>query len=132
MAEEREKMDRQIPVGRHNSLNELRTLRYSERVFILLHGKAKPVAIVVKENSYDGKSAQCGTFSTSEHILELRIRSYELRVVLFLNYELRVTNYELRITSYSIYELRITSYELRVFLFMNYGFGIVNYEILNS
>ena len=95
MAEEREQMDRQIPVGRHNSLNELRTLRYSERVLVLLHGKAKPMAIVVKENPYDGESTQCGTFCTSEHGVELRIRSYELRVILFMNYELGVTSYEL-------------------------------------
>ena len=101
-------MDRQIPVGRHNSLNELRTLRYSERVLVLLHSKAKPMAIVVKENPYDGESTQCGTFCTSEHIFELRIRSY-----FFMNYELRVTNYEL-------FYLRITSYELRVILFRNY------------
>ena len=85
MAEEREQMDGQIPVGRHYSLNELRTLRYCERVFILLHGKAKPMAIVVKENPYDGESTQCGTFCTSEHIVELGITSYELRVVLFMN-----------------------------------------------
>ena len=116
MTEERDQMDRQIPVGRHDSLNELRTLRYCERVLVLLHGKAKPMAIVVKENTYDGESAQGGTFSTSEHILELRIRSYELRVILFMNYELRVV------------ELRITSYELRVILFMSYELGVTNYE----
>ena len=70
MAEEREQMDGQIPVGRHNRLNKLRTLRYGEGIFVLLHGKAKPVAIVVKENSYDGKSAQGGTFGAGEQVLE--------------------------------------------------------------
>ena len=80
-------------------------LLYSERVFILLHSKAKPVAIVVKENTYDGKSTQGGTFCTSEHILELGIRSYELRIILIMNYELRVWSYELRIILITNYEL---------------------------
>ena len=38
-------------------------------------------------------------------VVELRIRSYELRVILFMNYELGVTNYE-------FFYLGITSLEL--------------------
>ena len=58
MSEERQQMDGQIHVGRHQPVQQLCGPGRGERVFVLLNGKTEKVTIVVQHDAEYGYAAQ--------------------------------------------------------------------------
>ena len=66
VAEERHEVGRQQPVGRRHDGRQPVYVVLRERVFVLLHHRTEPVAVVVEENADDGQAAQGGALRTGE------------------------------------------------------------------